>query len=90
MFMFAQKRRYVVHHPVSKAAANIVFDTNFFNTNSMPPQRIKKAVIASEPTIEAPASGIPGTPERGAQQQLPTITLAQKQALIENLQLEST
>jgi len=51
----------------------------------MPPQRTKKAAIASEPTIEAPA----GTPERDAQQhQQPTITVAQKQTLIDNLQLE--
>ena len=55
----------------------------------MPPQRTKKAVVALEPTIEAPTSGNPGTPKRDARQHQPTITLAQKQALIDNLQLES-
>jgi hypothetical protein len=56
----------------------------------MPPQRTKKAVVTLEPTTEVPASGNPGTPERDAQQHQPMIiTLAQKQALIDNLQLES-
>ena len=56
----------------------------------MPPQRTKKAVVTLEPTTEASRSGNPGTPERDSQQHQPMIiTLAQKQALIDNLQLES-
>ena len=73
---------------IIQTAATIVFDTNLIDTNNMPPQRTKKAAIASEPVTVAPASGNPGTPERDAQQQ-PTITVSQKQASIDNLQLES-
>jgi hypothetical protein len=60
-----------------------------FSTVKMPPAKGRKAVATTEKTIEPPPNVELGTPPGGPQKQQPSITVAQKQALIDNLQLES-
>jgi len=56
----------------------------------MPPAKGKKAAIVSDKTIEARAEDGPATPQGSPSSRQPAITAAQKQALMDNLQLEST
>jgi len=55
----------------------------------MPPAKGKKAAIVSDKTIEAPVDAGPATPQGSPSNQQLAITAAQKQALMDNLQLES-